>query len=177
MKFKSGHIGLRALEEADAPVLQALADNRNIFDRVRDFFPHPYSLSDAQNFIDFCRQSDPPVNLGITWQDKLAGVCGLVLQTDIYRHSAEIGFWLGEPYWNQGIASGAVNLLLRYAFEQFQVERVYAGVFSNNPASARVLERNGFIEEGRMRQGIVKNGEFLDEVRYGLLRKEFKASR
>ena len=88
----------------------------------------------------------------------------------MYRRSAEIGYWLAEPFWGQGIATRAVRALSDWAFASFDLVRIFAAVFETNPASARVLEKAGFALEGRLRQSITKNGRTFDELLYARLR-------
>ena len=73
-------------------------------------------------------------------------------QTDIYARTAEIGYYVGEPYWGQGIASEAIGKMVQYGFEVLDIIRIYAGVFEHNKASMRVLEKNGFVFEGISRK-------------------------
>lgn len=135
-------------------------------------FPHPYTMQDAEKFLDSVKQQDPPITFAIEDDYEFAGVIGLVLQQDVYRKSAEIGYWIGEPFWNKGIASKAVGLVCEYAFEILGLQRLFAGIFEGNTASMRVLERNGFQLEGIGRMAVFKNNKFLDEYRYGKLRSD-----
>ena len=86
------------------------------------------------------------------------------------RRSAEVGYWLGEPFWGRGIATEVLRAVTEYAFATFDIIRLEAGVFGWNPASARVLEKAGYTLEGRMRHAVVKNGRVGDRLIYGLLR-------
>jgi RimJ/RimL family protein N-acetyltransferase len=82
----------------------------------------------------------------------------------------EIGYWLGQSYWNRGIATEALVAVTAYAFETFDINRIWAGVFAWNPASARVLEKAGYVLEGRLRNAITKDGETTDELIYSTVR-------
>ncbi len=157
---------LRRLVRGDRTSLALLANNKKIFDNVRDFFPYPYSEKNAAEFIELCLNEDPAVTYAVEFQQQLAGVIGLVLQTDVYRKSAEIGYWIGEPFWNKGIASAAVNQMVKYAFEELKLIRVFTGVFDFNIASQRVLEKCGFELEGIFKKSIIKNGNVCNEYRY-----------
>ncbi len=165
----SADVRLARLKDNDAEQLAMLANNRKIWDCVRDFFPHPYRIEDANNFIQLCQRENPPVNFGIFYRDELAGVCGLVPGKDVQRISAEIGYWLGESFWNKGIASRAVELLVDYAFNTLNLHRVEAGVFDFNQASKRVLEKCGFTLEAIHRQSLIKNGRILDDYFFARL--------
>ncbi len=88
----------------------------------------------------------------------------------VNRHSAEIGYWLGEPFWGQGIATKAVRALTEYAFAHLDLVRIYGTVFEWNPASARVLEKAGYTHEGRLRKSITKDGKIIDQLLYAIVR-------
>ena len=165
-------IHLRPVRPADAPRLAELANNRHIWINLRDQLPSPYSRADAEAFIHLANDPDctahhRAIELPGTG---FCGMIGLHPGTDVNRFSAEIGYWIGEPYWGRGIATAAVGQMLRVGFEELDMERIFAAVFSSNPASMRVLERNGFIFEGIARHAVFKNGAFLDEHRYGKVR-------
>ena len=99
-------------------------------------------------------------------EEELIGVVGLTFQEDVYRRSAEIGYWLGEPFWGRGLATEAVIDATRMAFERFDLIRLFAQVFETNPASCRVLEKAGYVLEGRLRHSVVKKGRVLDQLLY-----------
>jgi [ribosomal protein S5]-alanine N-acetyltransferase len=164
--FVSGEISLRKFNLADIERLSLLANNKKIFDNVRDYFPYPYTEKNAEEFISWCVEEDPKVTFAIDFKGKLAGVIGLILQKDIYRKSAEIGYWIGEPFWNNGIAGTAVNLMCDYAFGTLGLIRIHTGVFDFNKASQRVLEKCGFTLEGIFRKSVIKNEAICDEYRY-----------
>ena len=92
------------------------------------------------------------------------------LQEDAHRRAAEIGFWLGEPFWGRGIATSALREFTEYAFAQFDLLRLQGCVFEWNPASARVLEKAGYVCEGRLLQGVVKEGQVVDAFLYAINR-------
>jgi ribosomal-protein-alanine N-acetyltransferase len=160
---------LRSYHAQDAEALVAIANNRKIWLNLRDVFPHPYHLEDAQRFIKMCTESEPHAVLGIEYQGILAGSIGLHLQVDVYRLSAELGYFVGEPFWNKAIASEAVKRMLQYGFETLHLHRIYASVYAHNKASMHVLEKNGFTLEGVKKQAVYKNESFTDEYFYGIL--------
>ena len=94
---------------------------------------------------------------------------GVHPQSDVYKKSAEIGYWIGEPHWGKGIATEATKQLVSYAFEQLDLVRLYAGVFSFNPASGRVMQKLGMIQEGLLRDHTYRWGKHEDLIAYGLL--------
>lgn len=162
-------IKLRNLHASDTSRLAQLANNRKIYDNVRDRFPHPYTKKNAEAFIEHLEKSDAEKVFAIEYNGELCGLIGLILQEDVYRKSAEIGFWLGEHYWGKGIATKAVELMVDYAFTELKLIRIYAGVFEFNEGSMRVLEKNGFTKEGIAKKAVIKKGKIWDEHRYALL--------
>ncbi|MCU0390943.1 MAG: GNAT family N-acetyltransferase [Thermoflexibacter sp.] len=157
------NISLSPLTQEDVSALAYLANNPQIAMWVRDIFPSPYSDQDAINFLDYLATQQPLATFGIRYEEKLVGVCGLVLQGDIFRKSAEIGYWLGEPFWGKGIAKEGVKLLCKWGFEELGLVRIYGGVFSANTSSMRVLEKAGFHLESVAKKALVKRGEIYDD--------------
>jgi len=113
---------------------------------------------------------DPRTAFAIATTEEAFGVIGYIPGQDVYRFSAEIGYWIGQEYWGRGIMTDAVAIFSEYLFETFKFNRLYAGIFSSNPASGRVLEKAGFTCEGILRAHVTKNGELLDEHLYARLR-------
>ena len=101
---------------------------------------------------------------------KAVGAIGLHPGQDVHRRTAELGYWLAEPYWGHGIATAAVRAFVAYGFETFPLDRIYASAYANNPASVRVLEKAGFQFEGRMRKNVIKDGVVLDSLLYAIVR-------
>jgi RimJ/RimL family protein N-acetyltransferase len=157
-------------KDEDIPSLVSHANNRHIWEMVRDDFPHPYTEKDAREWIALNRTQDPPSSFSISVDGTAVGAVGAVFKTDVYRKNVEIGYWLTESFWNLGITSEAVRQFCLYCFARFDAYRLYAGVFDNNPASMHVLRKNGFEREGIMRSGIYKNHRFLDEHIFGKCR-------
>ncbi len=162
-------VQLRKLEFSDSGAMAQLANNKKIWDNVRDGFGHPDSEKNAEEFIQSQSKSDSEKVFVIDSNGKLCVLIGLILQKDIYRKSAEIGYWIGEPHWGKGIATNAIELITRYAFDELKLMRIFAGVFEYNVGSMRVLEKNGFMKEGVSKKAIFKNGKFWEEHRYALL--------
>ncbi len=162
-------ITLRILKKSDKIQMAQLANNKKIWDNVRDGFGHPYTEKNAEEFIQYQTRSETDKVFAIDFNGELCGLVGLILQKDVYRKSAEIGYWIGEPYWGEGIATQAIGLLVRHAFDELALVRLYAGVFEYNVGSMRVLEKNGFAKEGISKKAVLKNGEFWAEHRYALI--------
>ncbi|MFH1851206.1 MAG: GNAT family N-acetyltransferase [Candidatus Neomarinimicrobiota bacterium] len=166
MKLQFGEYCLRSWRKSDAPALVKYANNINIWRNLRDLFPHPYQLTDAEIFINRALTVQPESLFAIATADEAIGSIGLLKKQDIHRFSAEMGYWLAEPFWGQGIMSQAVRLFSDYAFVNFNLIRIFAEPFATNQASARVLEKAGFVLEGRIVSGAVKEGRIVDQLLY-----------
>lgn len=164
------NITLRPFRETDIPQLAKIANNKKIYDNVRDMFPHPYAEENAEKFINgFANSHEKQRIFAIEYEGKLAGAMGIHPRDDIYRKSGEIGYWLGEEFWGKGIATAGVKLLLPYAWKELDLVRIFAGVFAYNKGSARVLEKCGFELEGILKKAVFKNGEIYDEHHYAIV--------
>jgi ribosomal-protein-alanine N-acetyltransferase len=164
------HTTIRPWTSEDLSALVALADNLQIWNGLRNTFPHPYTMSDGEAWLALMAQMTPVVNFAIEYNGELAGGIGLILNRDVYVKSAEIGYWIGEPYWGHGIATEALRQMVTYTFTYFDIVRLYAEVFENNKASMRVLEKNGFYLEGVRRKAVFKNDQLMDDYIWVLLR-------
>lgn len=163
-------VSLRRLERADAASMSVLANNPAIARNLRNVFPHPYTIEDAVFYIEKAREGAWGYCRAILHCETFAGVISLMPQEDIYRHTAEIGYWLGEPYWHKGITTEAIRLVCRHAFTETSIIRIYAGVFSSNRFSAAALVKNGFVLEGIKKKAVLKHNELFDEHFYALLK-------
>ena len=170
MELELSKSRLRPWKPGDEESLVRHANSRVIWRNLRDAFPHPYTLANAQHWIRSANPATPVTNFAIVVDGSAVGGIGLVLKDDVFRRSAEIGYWLGEEYWGRGIVTEAVHAVTDYAFATFDLCRVYAGVFEWNPASMRVLEKAGYEYECRTRKSVVKDGEIIDELIYAIVR-------
>jgi RimJ/RimL family protein N-acetyltransferase len=170
--LKNTPIKIRPLTVEDMKSLVALANNKNISDNLRDGFPHPYTKEDARKFILKNMEADPVTIFAIDYKGNHAGNIGLHLQSDVYRKSAELGYFVGEPFWNKGIATAAISLIVDYGFEKLGLKRIFASAYDYNIVSQRVLEKAGFSFEGIGRKAVFKLGKFLDEYRYAIINEE-----
>lgn len=161
-------VHLRPWRQQDASSLAFLANNFRIADNLRDVFPHPYGLDDARRFISMVQDHAPNRILAIEVDGELVGGIGLHPQSDISRMNAELGYWLGEPYWGQGIGTQAVRQMVAHGFATLPIDRIFAIPFGSNRASQRVLEKAGFVLEGRFAGTLVKNGRREDELVYAV---------
>jgi RimJ/RimL family protein N-acetyltransferase len=157
---------VRLFRKSDAESLTRYANNRKVWINLRDLFPHPYHIDDANRVIESSISEDPKIRFAISVEDKAIGAIGFNLHGDVERVSAEIGYWLGEPFWGKGIMTEVVKAVTQYAIEKHQLTRVYALPFEWNKASFRVLEKAGYILEGRMRRSAIKDGKIIDQLLY-----------
>jgi len=164
---------IRNLRETDAVNLVKYGDNKKIWDNMRDYFPHPYKPEDAVSFINLILGKEPITTFAISYNDQLIGIIGYNLQTDIYSHTAEIGYWLAEPFWGKGFILKAIKLAIEHAFSVTDIKRLYTSVFEHNIASVKVLEKAGFVYEGKGIKAVVKNGEYYNDLRYALLNPKY----
>ena len=136
---------LRPWSPGDAEALVRYANNRKVWLNLRDGVPHPYGPPQAEAFLQAALGRNPPTVLAIATRDEAIGGIGLSPNQDVHRLTAEMGYWLGEPFWGKGIMSEAVAKFADYGFEQFGLLRIYAEPYAHNAASGRVLEKAGFV--------------------------------
>jgi [ribosomal protein S5]-alanine N-acetyltransferase len=172
-ELETERLVLGALRHDDAAELERLCGAREIADTTISI-PHPYSRADAERFIahqpEAWARGDELV-LAVRRREE-GGLVGCVSLREIDRvHlQAELGYWIGVPYWGQGYATEAAQAIVRYGLETLGLNRIYAHHMARNPASGRVLERVGMEREGVLRQRVRKWGKFEDVVIYALLR-------
>jgi len=162
----------RSWETSDVEPLARHANNRNIWINLRDAFPHPYTKQHARDFIRTTRQRTPETLFAIAVGREAIGGVGFVLHPDVERVSAEIGYWLAEPFWGRGIATEALTAVTRHAIEVHGLTRVYALPFAWNVPSCRVLEKAGFVFEARLRRSAIKDGLVTDQMQYAFITPE-----
>ncbi len=167
MKLTGHNIIVRDLAMEDAVSLAKYANSHRIWLNLQDRFPHPYHVSDAQAWIAHC-QSDNVADqsCAIEKDGEVIGCVGCTRYDGERRHVANVGYWIGEPFWGQGIASHVLGLYSDNLFTSPDVLRQEAQVYSWNPASCRVLEKNGFVREASMKNAILKDGNLLDVFLY-----------
>ncbi|WP_325200086.1 GNAT family N-acetyltransferase [Oscillibacter sp.] len=167
---------LRPWQRTDAESVAAAADNPNIAANLRNAFPSPYTLADAEWFVGDCIAQGEARQLmrAIVIDGRAAGSISVSIKDDVYEKSAELGYWLAEDYWGRGVMTEAVRQICREAFDRFDILRIFAEPFAENLGSRRVLEKAGFLCEGTMRRGVYKNGRVQSYCIYALLREELK---
>ena len=161
---------LRNLREEDLPRLVEYANNPRIAENLTDRFPHPYTRKKGEEFFKVANEQLPRHISAIEVDGNFAGCIGIHPAQDVWHRNAELGYWLAETFWGEGIMTEAIRQKIAYGFANFDIDRIFARPFGSNIGSQRVLERNGFALEARLFHTIYKNGRYEDELIYGLRR-------
>ncbi|KZX16481.1 putative ribosomal N-acetyltransferase YdaF [Methanobrevibacter cuticularis] len=149
---------MRKLNKGDSNSLTKHANNYNIAKFLTNEFPHPYSISDAKKFIEMTYQEFPMRTFGIEINGEIAGVISVVpISDNKSRIVGELGYWLSEDYWNNGITTLAIKKIVKYAFKTFKFDYILANPFVDNLASQKVLKKVGFKLKSKNSQNIIKN--------------------
>jgi len=156
----------------DAASLASALNNKNVLDKLRDGLPYPYTKNDAEDYINAMLHSDESTTyaFAITVEDKAIGSIGVFRKDNIHRCTGEMGYYVAEPFWGQGVGTSAIKQTCRYIFEQTDIIRIFAEPFAFNNASCRILEKSGFIFEGTLRSNAIKNGQIIDMKMFSLIR-------
>ena len=170
MHLSLGSCVVRDWAAEDRSSLVRHANNRNVWINLRDRFPHPYTEANAREFLTQVARQDPVTVWAIEVDGEAAGGIGIVRLSDVERISAEIGYWLGEAYWGRGVTTDALKAVTAEAFRIFALRRIFALPFADNVGSIRVLEKAGYVLEGRMPQSAIKDGVIRDQLMYGTYR-------
>jgi RimJ/RimL family protein N-acetyltransferase len=166
MKLELTRCTVRDWRMEDVESLAKHANNRRVSINLRDRFPYPYRIENARSFIEHAITDRREKSHCIEIDGSAVGGIGITIGEDVYRLTAEMGYWLAEEFWGQGIMSEVVPAFVNHCFEKFSLKRIYATTYSTNPASARVLEKAGFLFEGLLHKNVVKDGEILDSLLY-----------
>jgi [ribosomal protein S5]-alanine N-acetyltransferase len=161
---------IRSYRDTDAESLASYANNRKVWLNLRDGFPHPYTLENARSFIEMVSRQNPTTVFAIASPQEAIGGIGISLNQDVHRLTAELGYWLGEPFWGKGIMTEAVTAFTSYCFEKFNLLRIYAEPYAYNASSCRLLEKAGFNLEGRLRCSVIKDGKIFDQLMFAKIK-------
>jgi len=168
------HCQIRSFQETDAKSLAHHANNINIWRNLRDGFPHPYTVADAQRFIQMAHAAAPERFFAIATAQEAIGSIGFTPGQDVERFSAEFGYWLAEPYWNRGIMTEVIGAFTRFIFKNYRINRLFATPFGHNSISTHILEKAGYTLEGHLRSAAFKDGVFVDKYLYAKIDDSFK---
>jgi ribosomal-protein-alanine N-acetyltransferase len=169
MEIRLERCVLRPWRKGDEPALARHANNRKVWLNLRDGFPHPYTLLHAAAWIEGSLAPHPGLRFAIEVDGEAAGSVGALPLQDVHRQTAEIGYWLAEPFWGRGIMTEVVRACTARAFRELDLVRIQAAVYAWNPASMRVLEKCGYVREGVLRKSVLKDGQLIDSVLYASL--------
>lgn len=166
MRLELSRCTVRGWTIADLDALVRHANNRHVSIHLRDRFPFPYERELGRKFLEWIVEQSSPSVWAIEVKGEATGGIGVELHSDVERVSAEIGYWLGEAAWGQGIVTEALQAVTAEAFRRFEITRLYALPFADNLASVRVLEKAGYTREGCLRQSAIKDGKIRDQLLY-----------
>lgn len=174
-----GSITLDRIHKEDLPVIAALLQDKVFHDNTLNI-PYPYGIKNARAFYEKIKSGYLDKDTFVfavreNLDDRLVGLVGLHLNKHL--KNAEIGYWTGREYWNQGFAATAVSALIGFAFEELDVQKIYATHFTYNPASGRVMNKAGMRYEAILKGHVFKNGSMQDLVQYGITKEDYLASR
>jgi RimJ/RimL family protein N-acetyltransferase len=170
MQLQLDTCAVRSWRASDDESVAEHANNRKIWINLRDAFPNPYTLADARQFIRLAMEMDPETYFAIAVGDRAIGSIGFRLRKDVERCSAEIGCWVAEGHWGRGIGTDALRGVTEFALDAHRLNRMYAVPYEWNVASCRILEKSGYVLEGRMRKSAIKDGKVIDQFLYAYVR-------
>lgn len=168
-----GNYKLRKLQISDKENLVKYGNNYEIWLNLTDNFPHPYTNSDAEWFIEYCNNQTNEFNLCIDFEGEFIGMMGVIFNTGIRKKTVEFGYWLAQPFWGKGITTQCSKKFIEYIFANYDIIRIQSSVFEWNKASMKVLEKVGFKLEGILKNAILKNEKIADEFKYAILKEDF----
>lgn len=169
------HVGginywLRRWSISDLDSLLRYADNLAISGNLTDQFPSPYTKERGRTFIETVSTIEPPRVFCISTDHEAIGAIGIHPQSDIWSRNMELGYWLAQPYWGNGIMTAAIKEVVQIGFSTFDVDRIFARPFGGNIGSQRALEKAGFVLEAKLERTIYKKGVYHDEMIFGVRR-------
>jgi ribosomal-protein-alanine N-acetyltransferase len=170
--IETPRLQLRPLRESDIPELLPLLGAREVAATTLRI-PHPFEEKHAREFLNsVAKENELRLAIRLRREGRLCG--GVGLHPDQPHQRGELGYWIGVPFWGNGYATEAAAAVVRYGFENFGLNRIFAHHFKHNPASGKVLQKLGMKYEGCLRQHVLKWGQFVDLELYSILCKEWK---
>ena len=166
------NLSIRKWRIEDKSDLAINLNNLKVLNNLRDGLPYPYTEDDAEDFIQMMLSADPDSTFAfaITLDNKVIGSIGVFRKDNIHSRTAEMGYYIGEPYWGNGYMTNAIKMVCEYVFENTDIIRIFAEPFAHNIASCRALEKAGFQYEGTLKSNAVKCGKIIDMKMYALVR-------
>lgn len=159
------NVKLRTLKRSDASIIYELLQDKDVTQYTASI-PYPYSMKHAEDFILYALKPsiEKSIHYAIMYDDQLVGVIGIERGQGVKYHTAEIGYWLGKSYWDLGIMSEALSLMIELIEKDSDIHKLYAPVFIENKASQKALKNNGFKEEAHLKDEYLKDGALHDAV-------------
>ncbi|KAJ5066671.1 putative gnat family [Anaeramoeba ignava] len=171
IKIQTKRLELRPLKETDVSRITELLQDKRISDFAAKI-PYPYTENHATIFINYTNNHLNELNFAIILETELIGIIGLIFEPE--NKMAEIGYWIGSPYWGNGYATEAAKALIDFAFNHLDVNKVHGKVYSHNNASARVLEKVGMVREGFRKKHALHGDEYFDLIEFGIFKQNSK---
>ena len=166
------NLSIRKWRIEDKSDLAINLNNLKVLNNLRDGLPYPYTEDDAEDFIQMMLSADPDSTFAfaITLDNKVIGSIGVFRKDNIHSRTAEMGYYIGEPYWGNGYMTNAIKQVCEYVLGNTDIIRIFAEPFAHNIASCRALEKAGFQYEGTLKSNAVKCGKIIDMKMYALVR-------
>ena len=174
--IQTDRLTLRPCTASDIPGLVPLIGTHDVAVTTLRI-PHPYTEADARDYLKMAEDqlaTGRGLHLGVFLRDTGAFCGGIGLTINQDHRRAELGYWIGHPYWGKGYATEAAIALVEYGFQHLGLHRIFAGHFAGNSASANVLKKIGMRHEGTERDHILKWGKFIDIEVYAVLSSDWK---
>ncbi|CAM2928675.1 N-acetyltransferase [Chryseobacterium flavum] len=159
---------LSKLEEKDIPLITNYLQHR-IYSDLTSNIPHPYTDNDARLWIKMSEESFKN-NTGYTFgiRNKEWHIIGAIGLHDRDDDKAELGYWIGMPYWNKGYVTEAAKAIVNFGFSQLNLNKIFATHFIHNPASGKIMEKIGMEKEAVLKQHVKKDGDYFDLIMYSI---------
>lgn len=163
---------LRRWKYSDADCIVKYANNLKIANNLRNAFPCPYTIDDAKLYVNncICSSEENQCTRAIVVDGEAAGSIGVFIKDDVYCKSGEIGYWLAEPFWGNGIVSEAIKQICHFVFQNYDIIRIFAEPYAHNTGSRKALEKAGFELEGILKKSVYKNDKIFDSCIYALIK-------
>lgn len=166
---------IRTLRDEDAEPIERYASDFDVAKTTTNI-PHPYPTGGGKQFVAQMKEKFEEgsiLTFAIENQDTMELIGLISLRVSEQFQHAEIGYWIGKPFWNKGYGTEAVGALLDFGFNVLNLHKIFARAFSTNPGSWRIMEKNGLTHEGTFKEHVYRWDEFHDLVFYGILKKDY----
>lgn len=174
-KLETDRLILRPFILDDATRVQELAGDKDVAKTTLNI-PHPYALEEAKSWIKnhptMIKNGTYPFAIVLKTERIIVGT--MTIRVNETHKKGELAYWVGKEYWGNGYATEAAKEVVRYGFEDLNLNRVWAKAMSKNPASIKVMKNIGMRKEGVLKQDMIKSGVFVDSDMYGLVKSDYK---